>query len=302
MGNVLTQTVVYVLLLAVGYGFKKAGIFKPEDSAFLKSVILYITMPAVAINGMKDLQLQSSFAWCFLTGLVTCTALMAVGLAASRGQTLKTRIFYLFNMNSFNVGNFAIPFLTGLISENGFAALCLFDIAVAMYLYGVSYSMADMFNGAGGVSIRQLLKKIVCSPIIDAYLLMLLLAALNLRLPAPVLRLAEVAGGANAFLAMLSIGILFELKVDRRNLMEYLKFFALRYGTALLIAAGVYFLLPLPADIRQALCVLLMAPVASVAPLLTRERGGDGARSAQINSISILTSIAMMVAMYAITG
>lgn len=58
----------------------------------------------------------------------------------------------------------------------------------------------------------------------------------------------------------------------------------------------------MPADIRQAVCVLLMAPVASIAPLLTRNAGGDGAQAAQVNSLSILVGIVMMVAMYAVTG
>ena len=43
MSNVFTQTVVYLVLLFLGYGFKKAGIFKVDDTKFLKSVILYIT-------------------------------------------------------------------------------------------------------------------------------------------------------------------------------------------------------------------------------------------------------------------
>ena len=110
----------------------------------------------------------------------------------------------------------------------------------------------------------------------DAYLIMLALAALHIRLPAPLLRLAEVTANANAFLAMLSIGILFEINFGKKDLGEMARFFALRYGVVLALAAGVYWLLPLAADIRQALCVLLMAPVASVAPLLTRNAGGDG--------------------------
>ena len=302
MSNVLTQTVVYLLLLAFGFGFKKAGIFKVGDADFLKSVILYITMPAAAVNGLKALELQPSFLWCFLTGFVTCTALTVVGMAVSRRGDNRKKLLYLFSMNSFNVGNFAIPFLTGLISDNGFAALCLFDISVAIYLYGVSYSMAEGITGRGGFSAKLLLTKIFTSPITDAYLIMLLLAALHIRLPAPVLRLAEVAGNANAFLAMLSIGILFELNLEKENLLEFVKFFLLRYGTALVMAAGVYFLLPMPADIRQAVCVLLMAPVASIAPLLTRNAGGDGAQAAQVNSLSIHVGIVMMVAMYAVTG
>ena len=150
MSNVLTQTIVYLLLLFIGYGFKKVGIFKVEDSDFLKSVILYITMPAAAVNGLKDLELQTSFLWCFLIGFATCSLLMAVGMFVSRKSDASGKLLYLFSFNSFNVGNFAIPFLTGLISANGFAAICLFDISVAIFLYGVDYSVAESIKGEGG--------------------------------------------------------------------------------------------------------------------------------------------------------
>lgn len=91
MSNVLTQTIVYVVLLFAGYGFKKAGIFKVEDTDFLKKVILYLTMPAMAVNGLKDLELQPSFLWCFLVGFGTSTILMLVGMAATRKKAPEYR-------------------------------------------------------------------------------------------------------------------------------------------------------------------------------------------------------------------
>ena len=301
MSNVLTQTIVYVVLLFAGYGFKKAGICKVEDTDFLKKVILYLTMPAMAVNGLKDLELQPSFLWCFLVGFGTSTILMLVGMAATRKKAPEEKVMYLFNLNTYNIGNFAIPFLTGLLSTDGFAALCLFDIGVAIYLYGIDYSLAEAVKGGKSrFSLKFLLKKIFTSPITDMYLLMILLAALHLRLPEPVLKLASVMGNANAFLAMLSIGILFELKLDRKNLWEMVKFFALRYGTILVIMAGVILFIPFSPDIRQAICVLLAAPVASIAPLLTQNAGGDGAKAAQINSVSILLGIAGMMIVYAL--
>lgn len=301
MSNVLTQTIVYVVLLFAGYGFKKAGIFKVEDTDFLKKVILYLTMPAMAVNGLKDLELQPSFLWCFLAGFGTSTILMLVGMAATRKKSPEEKVMYLFNLNTYNIGNFAIPFLTGLLSTDGFAALCLFDIGVAIYLYGIDYSLAEAVKGGKSrFSLKFLLKKIFTSPITDMYLLMILLSALHLRLPEPVLKLASVMGNANAFLAMLSIGILFELKLDRKNLREMVKFFALRYGTILVIMAGVILFIPFSPDIRQAICVLLAAPVASIAPLLTQNAGGDGAKAAQINSVSILLGIAGMMIVYAL--
>lgn len=301
MSNVLTQTIVYVILLFAGYGFKKAGIFKVEDTDFLKKVILYLTMPAMAVNGLKDLELQPSFLWCFLVGFGTSTILMLVGMAATRKKTPEEKVMYLFNFNTYNIGNFAIPFLTGLISTNGFAALCLFDIGVAIYLYGIDYSLAEAVKGGkGSFSLKFLLKKIFTSPITDMYLLMILLAALHLRLPEAVLKLASVMGNANAFLAMLSIGILFELNLDKKNLWDMVKFFALRYGTIVIIMIAVILFIPFSPDIRQAICVLLMAPVASIAPLLTQNAGGDGAKAAQINSVSILLGIAGMMVVYAL--
>ena len=301
MSNVLTQTIVYVILLFAGYGFKKAGIFKVEDTDFLKKVILYLTMPAMAVNGLKDLELQPSFLWCFLIGFGTSTILMLVGMAVTRRKSPEERVMYLFNFNTYNIGNFAIPFLTGLISTEGFAALCLFDIGVAIYLYGIDYSLAEAVKGGkGSFSLKFLLKKIFTSPITDMYLLMILLAALHLRLPDSILKLASVMGNANAFLAMLSIGILFELNLEKENLWDMVKFFALRYGTILLIMAGVILFIPFSQDIRQAICVLLMAPVASIAPLLTMNAGGDGAKAAQINSVSIFIGIAGMMVVYAL--
>ena len=301
MSNVRTQTIVYVILLFAGYGFKKAGIFKVEDTDFLKKVILYLTMPAMAVNGLKDLELQPSFLWCFLVGFGTSTILMLVGMAVTRRKSPEERVMYLFNFNTYNIGNFAIPFLTGLISTEGFAALCLFDIGVAIYLYGIDYSLAEAVKGGkGSFSLKFLLKKIFTSPITDMYLLMILLAALHLRLPDSILKLASVMGNANAFLAMLSIGILFELNLEKENLWDMVKFFALRYGTILLIMAGVILFIPFSQDIRQAICVLLMAPVASIAPLLTMNAGGDGAKAAQINSVSIFIGIAGMMVVYAL--
>ena len=301
MSNVRTQTIVYVILLFAGYGFKKAGIFKVEDTDFLKKVILYLTMSAMAVNGLKDLELQPSFLWCFLVGFGTSTILMLVGMAVTRRKSPEERVLYLFNFNTYNIGNFAIPFLTGLISTEGFAALCLFDIGVAIYLYGIDYSLAEAVKGGkGSFSLKFLLKKIFTSPITDMYLLMLLLAALHLRLPDSILKLASVMGNANAFLAMLSIGILFELNLEKKNLRDMVKFFVLRYGTILLIMAGVILFIPFSQDIRQAICVLLMAPVASIAPLLTMNAGGDGAKAAQINSVSILIGIAGMMVVYAL--
>ena len=62
------------------------------------------------------------------------------------------------------------------------------------------------------------------------------------------------------------------------------------------------FLLPLPAAVKQGLMVVLVAPIASSAPLLTENAGADGQLSAIANSISIPLSIVAMSFMLSISG
>ena len=102
---------------------------------------------------------------------------------------------------------------------------------------------------------------------------------------------AETAGGANAFLALLMIGIGFEIRMDKDKVAEIVKVLAIRYGIALAFSLGFFFLLPFPLEIRQALAVVVLAPVSSVSPAFTGKIGGDVELSSAINSLTIVISV-----------
>ena len=110
-----------------------------------------------------------------------------------------------------------------------------------------------------------------------------------------------MAGGANAFLAMLSIGILFDIKLPKTGLKDLVLLLVTRYGLKFAMAFGML-LLPFPAAIRQGLAVVLVAPIASSAPLLTENAGADGKLAAVANSLSIPLSILSMSLMLSIAS
>ena len=60
---------------------------------------------------------------------------------------------------------------------------------------------------------------------------------------------------ANAFLAMLMLGVGFKLSGDRTQMSKIVKMLGVRYGVAVLTAAAFYFLLPFSLEYRQALAV-----------------------------------------------
>ena len=115
--------------------------------------------------------------------------------------------------------------------------------------------------------------------------------------PKPILTLAEILGGGNACLAMLMIGVSMNISVDTRKLGTIVKILAARYGIAVMLAAAYYFLLPFSMEIRQTLVILAFAPIGSTVPVFTAELGEDVGLSSTINSIAIVISIVIIVAL-----
>ena len=171
----------------------------------------------------------------------------------------------------------------------------MFDISVALMCYGVNIAVGNArMGGDGRVRFVPLVKKIFSSPVFLTYMTLIILSLCNIKLPQAFLDLSGTIGSGNGFLAMLSIGILFELKLPKVGRSIIVRLLVLRYSLCFTMSMIVYFLLPLPQDIRLSLCVVLMAPCASSAPLLTEASGADGSVAAAINSLSIPISITIM--------
>ena len=292
--EVLTRIFIYASILLIGYFGKRLGAFKREHTKFLNNVICYITLPAAIINGFQGVELTPLLFVGFAIGLFTNVLLLILGQIVSKHKSPNERAVFIFSTNCFNIGNFAIPFLSGLISADGFAAVCVFDISVALMCYGVNVSIANSIMGDGKVNIKKVVKKICTSPVFITYVTLIILSLLSIKIPDLVLELTSVAGNANSFLAMLCIGILFQFKLNKSQWKTVFKLLSLRTLVCLLISLGVYFFIPLPEDIKIALCVILVAPCPGAAPALTEASGADGTIAAVINSISIPLSMTLM--------
>ena len=123
---------------------------------------------------------------------------------------------------------------------------------------------------------------------------MVVLGLLGITLPAPVIQLAGIIGNANAFIAMLMLGVGFKLSGDRTQIGTIVKILLVRYGMAF-VWAFVFFNLPVEYEARVALILLAFSPIGSAVPAFTEELKGDVGLSAALNSISIICSIVFMI-------
>ena len=291
---VLSKIFIYASILLIGFIGKKLNIFKREHTKFLNNIICYITLPSAIINGFQGVELSLVLFSGLLVGLTTNVLLMILGQFISKNKSNNERAIFIFSSSCFNIGNFAIPFLSGLVSADGFAAICIFDISVALMCFGVNPAIGNSIMGSNKIRVKDVVKKICTSPVFITYVVLILLSLLNIKLPQLVLDLTTTMGNANAFLAMLCIGILFQFKLKKEDWKIVFKVLSLRVVVCSLISMFIYFVIPLPNDIKIALCVLLMAPCAGAAPALTESSGADGSIAAVINSISIPLSMGLM--------
>ena len=152
-----------------------------------------------------------------------------------------------------------------------------------------------MVKNGCGFSIRRIVKALATSVPFMCYLTMLLVNLLKLQVPAFVLSFAGIGSNANAFMAMLMIGVGFKLEANRDQIKTVVRLLSIRYGVAFILSLLCYNLLPFALEVRQALVILLCSPIGSAVPGFTEELKGDVGLSSAMNSIAIVISIVITV-------
>ena len=279
MTAVLTKAFAFVAIIAMGYILKRVGFFHAKDFYLISNIVIKITLPAAIVSNFSKITMDYSLLAMCVIGLLCNFVTIAVGYGINIRKPKETRAFAMLNMSGYNIGNFTMPFVQSFLSPVGFAATSLFDAG------------EDEKPSLPGMT-----KKLFSSIPFDAYIIMTILSILKLQLPAVMISFADTAGGANAFLALLMLGIGFEIHMDREKIAQIVQILVMRYGIAVLMAVGFYFFSPFGLEVRQTLAIVSLGPVASSAPAFTGALNGDVEMASAVNSLSIIISIAAITA------
>lgn len=290
--EVLAKALAFILIIVLGYLLKKKGFFHASDFYLISKIVIRITLPAAIVSNFSRITMDNSLLLMVVIGLAANIVMVSVGYLINAGKSKEAKAFDMLNLSGYNIGNFTLPFVQSFLGPIGFATTSLFDAGNAVMCTGVTYTLASMVIGKGEKpSVKNILKSLFSSLPFDAYIIMTVLAILRIPLPSVITSFAATVGGANAFLALLMIGIGFEIHMEKDKVSTMVKLMVLRYGTAVLFALGAYFLLPFPLEVRQALAIVSFGPVSSVSPAFTGKLEGDVELSSAVNSLSIVLSI-----------
>ena len=300
MIELLTRAGAFVAVIIFGFLMRKIGLFKEDDFRVLSNIVIKITLPAAIITSFSVNQIRPDMLILGLLGFGGGALYMLLGYLWNCKRSKEQRAFEVLNLPGYNIGAFALPFCQSFLGPMGVVATCLFDTGNAFICLGGSYSIATMIKDGCGFSWKRMLKTLGKSVPFLCYIIMVPLNLLHIRLPSLALELAGIASNANAFMAMLAIGVGFKLSGDRSQIGTIVRVLGTRDAVAAVLASCYYFLLPFPLDIRKALVILCFAPIGAAVPPFTREMGGDGGLSSAINSIAIVCSIVLMVTLLGI--
>lgn len=293
----LLKAFAFIFIIILGYALKKAGFFSSKDYGLISKIVLNITLPAAVITSFSDFKMQSSLLIVVVLGFLCNIIPWIIGFWISRKRENGERAFFLINAPGYNIGCFTMPYVQNFLGAFGVIVTCMFDIGNAIMCTGGNYALTSAITAGEKNTVKSIFKKLFSSIPFDTYVLLLLLGLLGISVPEKLASVTSVIGQANGFLAMLMIGIMFEIKIDFKHLRQMILALAIRYGCAAVFALLFFFAAPFSLEIRQVISIAVFSPVTSLAPIFTDKCKGDPALSSLTSSVSIIISITVITTM-----
>lgn len=296
MLDIIMRAGSFISIILMGYLLKKIGFFKQEDFTVLSKITIRITLPCAIITSFAGKTIDPGLLSLAFIAIGCGVVYIVTGYMINRKHNRDQQAFEMLNLPGYNIGTFVIPFAQSFLGAMGVIAVSLFDTGNAVICLGGAFSIAAMVKDGGGFSAKRIVKALVRSVPFMTYMTMLLLNLLKLQVPGFVMSVAGIGSNANAFMAMLMIGVGFKLELgDKKQVGTILKLLTIRYSLATAFAFIFYFLLPFELEVRQALVILAFSPIGSAVPGFTEQLKGDVGLSSALNSFAMVISITITV-------
>lgn len=289
----ILKAIILVSFIFCGYTLKRLGLFGRTAFATISTIVFNITLPAAIITHLNGIHFETRYLFISLLAIAFNVILVGVGYMA--GKTKEEKVFYMLNMAGFNIGNFALPFVSYFFDSAAVLIVCIFDAGNSLMCLGGAYGMASMVHGQRGENIGKLLCKAILSSVpVLSYLVMIALSIASIQLPTLVIDWMKIPASANTLLSMMMIGVALGLSLKKQYLHLIYTDIGLRVGVSIALIAGTYFLLDYSMEIKRVIMILTFSPIAGMACFYTAKLKGKIDVAACINSCYILISVIIM--------
>ncbi|HEM5122064.1 TPA: transporter [Streptococcus suis] len=287
--TIIARALGFIFVIGLGYTLKVKGIVRREDATIFSSLVMNITLPVSLLVASATAQVSIDLYVTFILGILCNLFLDMVGYWEAKKSGQQTSIG-LMQLSGYNIGTFTLPFVQAF-----FPLSSLLSVNAIMVLGGNYSIAAGVDEEQERMTAATFIKSLSRSVPLVVYLVSLSLAICSIKLPRELISALTIASNANPFLAMLMLGILLDLKLNWKEISRLAYLLSLRLGANILIAGVIYFLLPIDKTMKIMLLVCLVSPISVMSPIYALKLGSRSAEPANVNSLSILVSLVMMV-------
>ena len=290
MLSVFLKTGGVVLIIAIGYVMKKTGSLPESAAKVLTKIMVKITLPCLFICNLNGLTISGDMKAALLWGFgVEFILIVTVVLLSLRKPPDRVYIMQ-YCIPGFNISSFAVPVAQIFTSEYAVSSLVMININVAVYFYLITPVLVQiMARGEKNINVKNVLKRFLGNTPGVVSILMLVLCLLHISFPEALITAIRPMANANALVALLSIGLLFEFpdKLPKNNILALSARLLVTTGAALL---AWYEIIPF-GRVREAMIIAIFAPLPTSAPAMALNYGYKGSEVAFGASATLIVSI-----------
>ena len=295
MLDIIMRAGSFIAFIVLGYTLKKIGFFKQEDFTILSKITIRITLPCAIIVSFSGKTIDPAMLSLALMAIGAGLLYVITGWFMNRKKSREEQAFTMLNLCGYNIGTFVIPFAQSFLGPLGVVAVSIFDTGNAVMCLGGAYALACMVKDGTGFDLKRIAGALLKSVPFVMYMIMMSANLLHIKTPDFILSIAQIGSNANAFMAMLMIGVGFKLEGKKEQYATIGKLLFFRYLYATILSLIFFFVMPFPLEVRQALVILAFSPIGSAVPGFTGEMKGDVGLSSAINSMAMVISITITV-------
>ncbi len=304
MVYVMGKAISFVIIILAGVIARQRQLLPDCAKDIIRKIVINLTLPAaIIVNFSKVNEVDGVMLLIVLLGIISNIIPLIAGKIVARRKSKEDQALYMLCVPSYNIGAFGLPYIQSFLPDIGSATACLFDVGNSIMCTGGTYAIvAESTSGIitdSKEKWKAILEKLTTSIPFITYVIMFALKGLKIQLPEFVLLLVQPISDANAFAAMLMIGLLFQIKLKKEYLKDVFYIIGIRFLLSCVYALIAYYLLPFSLVIRQTLVLSVFSPIAAVSPAYTGLCNGDEGKASCTSSISIIVSIVVMIVLLA---
>ncbi len=144
MGDILIKAFSFILIIAIGYSFKRIGVFGPKDYKIITKIIMNITLPCALVTGFANFKMDTSMLFIILLGFLGNIIMSFVGFVLARNKENKEKAFNMLNLAGYNIGCFTLPYVQSFMGAYAVGITSLFDIGNSIMCTGGTYALASV--------------------------------------------------------------------------------------------------------------------------------------------------------------